>query len=371
MRIRARLDDAAAQSLPRVRRHVSDRQAGARPARAGGLRAAAVPVRPARRPPAASPTPATAGAVDLSIGTPCDPPPAAVVEALGALGRRAGLPAVDRHARLPRGGGRLAGRRRFGVDVDPAQVAACVGTKELVAGAARTGCACARPTATPCSTRRSATRPTRWAPSSPAAGRCPSRRPVSTDASTRPTRRGPCACGSTRPGNPTGGLDDLGGGGRRGAATTACPCCRDECYVEFTWDGPPRTILAARHRRRARGALAVEAVEPGRGPGRLLRRRPRPRALPARGAQARRVHGARAGAGGGGRRVRRRRPRRGRSASATAGGSSCCAASLAAIGVECARAGRRVLPVGAGARRGRLGLRRPLAAEGGALVSPG
>ena len=74
------------------------------------------------------------GLVDLSIGTPCDPPPAAVVEALGASGRRARLPAVDRHApptaRRPPAGWPAGSAST----VDPAHVAACVGTKELVAG---------------------------------------------------------------------------------------------------------------------------------------------------------------------------------------------------------------------------------------------
>ncbi|MST35323.1 aminotransferase class I/II-fold pyridoxal phosphate-dependent enzyme, partial [Acidimicrobiaceae bacterium USS-CC1] len=46
------------------------------------------------------------------------------------------------------------------------------------------------------------------------------------------------------PGNPAGGLDDLDAAaawGRRHGV----PVFSDECYVELTWDGPPRTILAA------------------------------------------------------------------------------------------------------------------------------
>ena len=62
---------------------------------------------------------------------------------------------------------------------------------------------------------------------------------------------------------------------RRGAGPTACRSVSDECYVEFTWDGPPRTILEHGADGRGRGALAVEAVEPRRRPRRLLRRRPR------------------------------------------------------------------------------------------------
>jgi aspartate/methionine/tyrosine aminotransferase len=46
------------------------------------------------------------------------------------------------------------------------------------------------------------------------------------------------------PGNPAGQLDDLAAaaewGRRRGV-----PVFSDECYAEFTWEGPPRTILSS------------------------------------------------------------------------------------------------------------------------------
>jgi aspartate/methionine/tyrosine aminotransferase len=44
------------------------------------------------------------------------------------------------------------------------------------------------------------------------------------------------------PGNPAGGLDDLGAAAAWGRAR-GVPVLSDECYVEFTWEGPPRTIL--------------------------------------------------------------------------------------------------------------------------------
>ena len=65
-----------------------------------------------------------------------------------------------------------------------------------------------------------------------------------------------------------------------------------------------------RRRRRARGPLAVEAVEHGRAACRVRRRRRRARRLPRRGPPPRRHDRADAGAGGGRRRARRRRPRR-------------------------------------------------------------
>jgi aspartate/methionine/tyrosine aminotransferase len=45
------------------------------------------------------------------------------------------------------------------------------------------------------------------------------------------------------PGNPAGGLDDLPAAAAWGRAH-GVPVFSDECYVEFTWDGPPRTILS-------------------------------------------------------------------------------------------------------------------------------
>jgi aspartate/methionine/tyrosine aminotransferase len=44
------------------------------------------------------------------------------------------------------------------------------------------------------------------------------------------------------PANPSGELTDLGAAAAWGRAH-AVPVLSDECYVEFTWDGPPRTIL--------------------------------------------------------------------------------------------------------------------------------
>ena len=89
----------------------------------------------------------------------------------------------------------------------------------------------------------------------------------------------------------------------------------DECYAEFTYDADgaaDRARHRARrgHRRRARGALAVEALEHGRAALGLRRRRPGAGRLPRRGAQARRAHDAGAGAGRHGGRARRRRARR-------------------------------------------------------------
>jgi aspartate/methionine/tyrosine aminotransferase len=44
------------------------------------------------------------------------------------------------------------------------------------------------------------------------------------------------------PGNPAGGLDDLDAAAAWGR-DRGVPVFSDECYAEFTWDGPPRTVL--------------------------------------------------------------------------------------------------------------------------------
>ena len=57
------------------------------------------------------------------------------------------------------------------------------------------------------------------------------------------------------PGNPAGALDNLGAAaawGRRNGVLVAS----DECYAEFTWDGPPRTILE----HGTEGLLAVHSL---------------------------------------------------------------------------------------------------------------
>ena len=62
--------------------------------------------------------------------------------------------------------------------------------------------------------------------------------------STPPTSTGRCACGSTRPPIPTGAVDDLAAVSAWGR-TVGVPVFSDECYVEFTWEGQRPTILAA------------------------------------------------------------------------------------------------------------------------------
>ena len=183
--------------------------------------------------------------VDLSIGTPCDPPPSAVIEALATSNAERGYPTS---LGSPRYRASCAGwmSRRFGVTMDPnREVAACIGTKEFVAttpqwlrlrtperdtvlypaiayptyemGALLAG---ARPVPVPLD----------------AAGRLDLTAITESDAS-----RALCLWVNS-PGNPTGALDDLGAAAAWGRAHGVV-VLSDECYAEFTWADRPRTIL--------------------------------------------------------------------------------------------------------------------------------
>jgi succinyldiaminopimelate transaminase len=197
------------------------------------------------------------GAVDLSIGTPTDPPPAAVVRALGESGAERGYPAsIGSPAFREAAAGWLA--HRLSVEVDASAVAACVGTKELVAGVPH-WLRLRNPS------RDTVLYPAVSYPSyamGAALARCRAV-PVPVDDDFRldlsrvdeaDARRALCLWVNT-PGNPAGGLDDLGAAAAWGRARSI-PVLSDECYVEFTWDGPPRSIL----QHGSDGVLAVHSL---------------------------------------------------------------------------------------------------------------
>ncbi len=184
------------------------------------------------------------GLVDLSIGTPNDPPPHVVLEALATSDSERGYPAsIGSAAFRDAASGWLA--NRLAVDVSPSLVAACVGTKEFVAsvpqylrlrtpdrdtvlypalayptyemGAILAGC---RAVAVPVDDQ--------WRLDLSA---------ISEDDAARAL-----LLWVNTPGNPAGQLDDLGAAAEWGRAHDV-PVFSDECYVEFTWKGPPHTIL--------------------------------------------------------------------------------------------------------------------------------
>lgn len=197
-------------------------------------------------------------AIDCSIGTPIDPPPAAVVEALGASNAERGYPPSIGSDAFRTSAARWL-ERIVGVSVDPAsQIGAVVGTKEFVAG-------------TPHYLRmRHPERDTILFPEiaypSYAQGAVFSgcrAVPVPLDDQWRmdlsaidpaDAARALCLWVNT-PGNPAGGLDDLAAVAQWGRDHGVL-VLSDECYIEFTWDGPPQSIL----QHGSDGVLAVHSL---------------------------------------------------------------------------------------------------------------
>jgi len=180
------------------------------------------------------------GAVDLSIGTPHDPPPPAVLSALASSGTERGYPASIGTAQL-RAAVSEWFARRFDVDVAPADVGACIGTKELVAGLPR-WLALRDPS------RDTVLYPAVSYPSYAMGATLAGCRSVAVPVDDRwrldlsaidpaDADRALCLWTNT-PGNPAGGLDDLAAVAEWGRANGVA-VFSDECYVEFTWTGVP------------------------------------------------------------------------------------------------------------------------------------
>jgi succinyldiaminopimelate transaminase len=182
------------------------------------------------------------GAVDLSVGTPCDPPPEAVVAAMGTSGTERGYPPSVGTLALRESAARWM-HRRFGVTLDAADVAACVGTKEFVATAAwflrlRTP------------ERDTVLVPAVAYPTYAMGARLAGCRVVEVagadgydldTVSEDDASRALCAWVNS-PANPAGTLADLGAAASWGRAR-GVPVLSDECYAEFTWRGAPASIV--------------------------------------------------------------------------------------------------------------------------------
>lgn len=199
------------------------------------------------------------GIVDCSIGTPCDPPPEEALRALATSGTERGYPpSAGNPAFRATAAGYL--ERRFGVAVDPSTLAACVGTKEMVAstphylglrepsrdtvlypsvsyptyamGAQLAGCRAV------------------GVPPADAAGAG-----LDLDSVDPSDARRALLLWVNSPANPSGGLTDLAAAAEWGRRHEV-PVFSDECYVEYTWDGAPHTILEAG----CEGVVAVHSI---------------------------------------------------------------------------------------------------------------
>jgi succinyldiaminopimelate transaminase len=184
------------------------------------------------------------GIVDLSIGTPCDPPPRLVLDALASSDTERGYPASVGFPAF-RDAAREWMERRLGVAVPAEAVAACVGTKEMV-GTLPQWLHLRTPS------RDTVLYPELAYPTYEMGAILAGCRavPVPTDDQWRldlsaiddeDAARALCLWVNT-PGNPAGQIDDLAAAAAWGRAH-GVPVFSDECYVEFTWDGPRHTIL--------------------------------------------------------------------------------------------------------------------------------
>jgi succinyldiaminopimelate transaminase len=191
------------------------------------------------------------GAVDLSIGTPCDPSPDAVLAALCAGDTARGYPPSIGTAEL-----RAAAAgwidRRLGAAVDPAsQVAACVGTKEFVASLPQY-LKLRDPS------RDTVLYPAISYPTYEMGATLAGLRAVAyltlADIDDQDAARA-LAIWVNSPANPTGELHDLDAAASWGRER-GVPVISDECYAEFTWSSPPTTIL----RNGTDGLLAVHSL---------------------------------------------------------------------------------------------------------------
>ena len=191
------------------------------------------------------------GAVDLSIGTPCDPPPPEVIEAL-ALGTSArGYPPSIGTAALRAAAARWM-QRRLGATVDPdTQLAACVGTKEFVASIP--GYLHLRDPSRDTVLYPIVSYPTYEMGATLAGLRAvPYARLADIDEADAGRA---LALWVNSPGNPTGELSDLAEAAAWGRAR-GVPVLSDECYAEFSWAAGPTTIL----RSGVAGVLAVHSL---------------------------------------------------------------------------------------------------------------
>jgi succinyldiaminopimelate transaminase len=199
------------------------------------------------------------GVVDCSVGTPCDPPPDAVLRALASSGTERGYPESAGSTPYRRAAADWMARR-FGVTVELSAVSACVGTKEFVSstpqllhlrspgrdtvlypavsyptyamGALLSGC-------------RAVPVPPRQADGTG----------LALERIDPADLERALLLWVNSPSNPTGGLSDLEAVARFGREHDV-PVFSDECYCEFTWAGPARSILETG----SEGVVAVHSL---------------------------------------------------------------------------------------------------------------
>ncbi len=206
------------------------------------------------------------GIVDLSVGTPVDPVPDVVRAALAAAADSPGYPATAGTAALrSAAAGWLA--RRHNVAVEPDAILPVIGTKEFIAWL---------PTLLGCGPGDIVVHPELAYPTYDAGARLAGARPVAADGLTGLGPERVRLAWLNSPSNPTGKVlpaehmrKTVSWARERGTVLAS-----DECYIELGLGGhaplgPASGGMRWLARGPALGALTVEAIQPGRLPGRV------------------------------------------------------------------------------------------------------
>jgi succinyldiaminopimelate transaminase len=175
------------------------------------------------------------GIVDLSVGTPVDPVPSVIREALAAAADSPGYPATAGTPALrAAAAGWLA--RRHGVSVEPDAVLPVIGTKELIAWL---------PTLLGCGPGDVIVHPELAYPTYDAGARLAGARPVAGDDVTALGPEPVRLVWLNSPSNPTGHVlpaehlrKTVSWGRGRGTVIAS-----DECYIELGWEAAPLSVL--------------------------------------------------------------------------------------------------------------------------------
>jgi succinyldiaminopimelate transaminase len=173
--------------------------------------------------------------VDLSIGTPVDPVPPVVRDALAAAADAPGYPATHGTPRLREAAvGWLA--RRHGVSVDPAAVLPVIGSKEFIA---------ALPTLLGCGPGDLVVHPELAYPTYGIGARLSGARPIAADGLTALGPQRARLVWLNSPANPTGRVLPAGHLAKvvRWARERGAVVASDECYLELGWSARPTSIL--------------------------------------------------------------------------------------------------------------------------------
>jgi len=195
--------------------------------------------------------------IDMSIGAPHDPPPTAVVDALAESGAERGYPPSIGTAEF-RGAAARWLEEQCSVAISPDQIGATIGLKEFVAGVPH-WLKLKNPA------KDTVLYPAVSYPSYAMGAELAGCRavPVPVDAQWRMCLDAVDPSDVARalvlwvnsPGNPAGAIEDLGVAASWGRAH-GIPVISDECYIEFIWEGPKRTIL----QHGVDGVLAVHSL---------------------------------------------------------------------------------------------------------------